>query len=798
VRRLDGPEPAVCHKEVKGVAASWAMDFSPDTKRLAYLLTDTRIAVVDLTSGQVRYLPPTGATEQDCIRFARDGRRFALQTRRAGKWSVEVRDAAAGQVQRSFLHPEKVTNPAWHPDGRTLATCCDDRRIRLWDTASGQLLRVLEGHKSWGINCAFNRTGDRLLSNDWHNVLRVWEPSSGRPLLSFPAGGYAHLRVSPDDRVSAFHVADDTKPQLLRLHAGLEYRTIDVRDGTSGRGIDYSASPKVHPGGRLLAAAATDGSVVLVDLSAGREVATLPILRGRPLLWERSGDLRTSGGSGLLRWPVRADPAEPGRSGFGPPQRLLPARRWNDQWGSSADGQTIAIPDRNRGAVVEHRGPPARTVRLQPRQDVRCCALSPDGRWVATGSHSNTDGLGAKVWEAATGKLVKELPVPGLCGVAFSPDGRWLLTTGGGCRLWEVGSWNEWWKVDGASGCFSPDGRLLAVEDTPGAVRLLRPQDRTELTRLEAPEQTRLMPRCFTPDGTRLIAVGVETQALHVWDLRAVRECLAELGLDWDLPPYPPAAAEPVTPPLTVSVHYGDLMALAHPRQAVAVYSLAIALCPLNPEAYLQRGRAHESLKEAQQAIPDYSLFLALAPPADKRRAEVLLRRSLSHQRLKDTPRALADLRQVLEQDLDQSLRSELALACNNMAWQLVTGPAQKRDPARALPLAEKAVALMTEEPLYRNTLGVVYYRLGRYGPAVEALERSLRENEGEYAPASDLFFLAMCHARRGEAAAAKDCYDRAVQWVQEWKKPLQAEEKQELDAFRAEAETVLGQQAKP
>jgi WD40 repeat protein len=282
VRRIDGPDPPVCHQEPEGVAGTWATDFSPDSKRLAYLRTDTSIAVVDLTSSQVRYLPPTGAV-QDHIQFAPDGLRFALQTRRAGKWSVEVRDAAAGQVQRSFLHPEIVNHPAWHPDGRTLATCCDDRLIRLWDVASGRLLRVLEGHKTLGINCAFNRTGDRLLSNDWHGVLRVWEPSSGRQLLSFPASGYAHLRVSPDDRVSALHAADPTKLQLLRLHPGLEYRIIDVRSSTSSRGIDHTASPKVHPGGRLLAAMALDGSVVLVDLSAGREVATLPISGGEAI-----------------------------------------------------------------------------------------------------------------------------------------------------------------------------------------------------------------------------------------------------------------------------------------------------------------------------------------------------------------------------------------------------------------------------------------------------------------------------------------------------------------------------------
>jgi len=102
------------------------------------------------------------------------------------------------------------------------------------------------------------------------------------------------------------------------------------------------------------------------------------------------------------------------------------------------------------------------------------------------------------------------------------------------------------------------------------------------------------------------------------------------------------------------------------------------------------------------------------------------------------------------------STRNKLAQACNNIAWQMVTGPAQERDLAQALPLAEKALVLRPEEPMYRSTLGVVYYRLERYGPAVEALERSLRETQGDSA-GHDLFVLAMCHARRGEAAAAKD-----------------------------------------
>jgi tetratricopeptide (TPR) repeat protein len=327
---------------------------------------------------------------------------------------------------------------------------------------------------------------------------------------------------------------------------------------------------------------------------------------------------------------------------------------------------------------------------LQPQQDVRHCAVSPDGRWVATGSHNNTDGLGAKVWDAGTGELAREFRVPGLCSVTFSSDGRWLLTTGGGCRLWEVGSWKEGPKVGGTSGCFSPDGRLLAVDDAPGAIRLVRPENGRELARLEAPEQTRLLPQCFTPDGTQLIALGDETRALHVWNLRLIRKGLTRLGIDWDAPQYL-EAADGMPRPLEVTI-------------------------------------------------------LGTRPP---------------------------DPQQL-----------------NNRAWSLATGPADQRDPAQALKLIQDALKLQPDETSFQNTLGVIQYRNGQYSQAITTLEKSLRINKGEFA-AFDLFSLAMCHAKLGDAAKAKDCFDRAVRWI-EAQKNLPADYFEELKAFRAEAEAEL------
>jgi WD40 repeat protein len=277
----------------------------------------------------------------------------------------------------------------------------------------------------------------------------------------------------------------------------------------------------------------------VIDLSDGQLLAEIPPPGGWPFLFEPSGALVTNTDKGLLHWPRALDPLT-GLCRFGPPEQLYERPATNGFRGST-NGRVLVLANHSRGTVVLYRDT-GRRVLLQPQEDVRCCALSPDGRWVATGSHNTRQGgAGAKVWDAQSGKLVKELPVGGLCTVAFSPDGRWLGTGGGGCRLWRVGTWEGGPKVGGGNFAFSPDSRMLAVAGDAGVVRLVDPDSGQEYGRLTGPDPIGLTPACFTPDGAQLITHGSETRAIHIFDLRAIRRQLAEMGLDWSLPPYPPA-----------------------------------------------------------------------------------------------------------------------------------------------------------------------------------------------------------------------------------------------------------------
>jgi serine/threonine protein kinase/WD40 repeat protein/Tfp pilus assembly protein PilF len=718
--RIDGPKPVLVlddnHRDIA---------FRPDSLQFAVDYPDSSVRLFDTASAKElrRFTVPLVGSDVGLVWNPKLPRLLVSTTR--SRLLLDVDTGKSWPIAPAI--PTGFNFSDWHPDGRVLALSDTEFKIHLWDTITNRPVRPpLEGHRNSGIMMRFNHAGDRLLSTDWNNIWRLWDVGTGQQLLALPAVG-AYLKFSPDDHLLAAS-SSLSRLRMFRVCLGQEFRSV-VRQGGSARGgYGNIGQPALDGEGHLLAVSARDG-VALIDLESGEEAGLLPIPGNAPVAFEADGALLTSGSTGLLRWPITLGPESAQRC-FGPPERLF-NQKPNHNAGISADGRVVAIPTATNPAVLlfeEHR-----ILRLGPQNDVRSCAVSPDGHWVATGSHDVKEGGGARVWEARTGMQVKELPVGALCLVRFSPDGKWLLTGGGGSRLWHVGTWEEQVLQSeapmlGGIGAFTRDGSILAIGDKPGVVRLLKTATGTEIARLTAPEQTRFNPYCFTPDGSRLIAVGVETQALHVFDLRAIRAGLVELGLDWDAPPLSPAPAVSHDP-VRIQVTMGN---------------------------FWQRCAAEECFSRATQ-----------------------------HIRMKEYPQALTALRQAVQTD------PTYARASNSLAWLLLTGPKDLRDPSQALTLARKAVEQAPGEFSYQNTLGVALFRTGHIAEAVAFLEKSLREGKG-VADGMDLFVLAMCHSRQSDAVQALDCYDRGVRWLEEQRDRIPALWVAEISEFQAEAEAML------
>ena len=129
----------------------------------------------------------------------------------------------------------------------------------------------------------------------------------------------------------------------------------------------------------------------------------------------------------------------------------------------------------------------------------------------------------------------------------------------------------------------------------------------------------------------------------------------------------------------------------------------------------------------------------------------------------------------------------ETLISMNDLAWALATCPdPTARNLGRVIELAKKMVELAPEEGIFRNTLGIVHYRVGDWQAAIAALDKSMELREG--GDSNDYFFLAMAHWQLGHKEDARQWYARAVEWMEK-KNPSN----EELLRFRAEAAKLLG-----
>ena len=335
------------------------------------------------------------------------------------------------------------------------------------------------------------------------------------------------------------------KISRLELSWSKEYRRLPVDPWGHRYGeLDFS------PDGTLLATA-KDAGFRLHDLSTGKELGWLPFEKGscHAVIFTPDGKgLITSEEDVAVRFRRLTSGANPGEIRMGPPQILFECEGVRSA-ALDAEGKYLAVAARSPGqSVILNVQNPGEKIFLEGAPVCDYIDITPDGKWVATGHFQRKE---VQIWNGKSGKLERNLEMPGPSRVTFSPDGKWLATSSTEYQLWEVGSWKR--KNRAVSGhptahvsciTFSPDGRVIAL-GREGDIQLYEIANGKLMATLEAPDANVLASLRFSPDGT--ILAGLERcREVQIWDLRKLRAQLRAMNLDWDLPEFP--SPPPVTP----------------------------------------------------------------------------------------------------------------------------------------------------------------------------------------------------------------------------------------------------------
>ena len=85
--------------------------------------------------------------------------------------TVKVWDVATGECLRTL---EGAGGRVLACAGGTLASGSADQTVKVWDAATGECLRTLEGHSDPVWSVAFDPSGGTLASGSWDQTVKVW------------------------------------------------------------------------------------------------------------------------------------------------------------------------------------------------------------------------------------------------------------------------------------------------------------------------------------------------------------------------------------------------------------------------------------------------------------------------------------------------------------------------------------------------------------------------------------------------------------------------------------------------
>lgn len=239
----------------------------------------------------------------------------------------------AGQVPESprFLHDDSVQTVAFAPDGQTIASAGIDRSIRLWKSATGELVREVGQHEGRIFALTFSPDGKQLASTSSDLKIHLWDPAAGKLVrtLHGHTDTIQAVAFSPDGT----HLATAALDQTVRLWdpaTGKVFRVIDYTEdrapslafSADGKRVYVGYNPSPHVRG--------------YDVTTGKEVfnaavhkngdLTCVVVAGRYLV--------VGTASGFLRRFDLEHSTEPGRAGVGGACLSLAA---------SADGKLLLV-----------------------------------------------------------------------------------------------------------------------------------------------------------------------------------------------------------------------------------------------------------------------------------------------------------------------------------------------------------------------------------------------------------------------------------------------------------------------
>lgn len=508
--------------------------------------------VVNVSSSQIESTHPAGRSRHGYDHFGAarlspdNGRLYLTHSDYLNdRYSIQCIDLRTDEElwQTELQHGDQPTTLDVSPDGRVLTTGSgfSDPLIRVWNAASGKLLRQLDGHTAWVSDLAFTRDGRHLVSAAGDQTIRFWDTNTWTNTMVLRGHGGEVWGIAISD--PAQRIASVSKDGDLKLWRKDGKRAADAYRRLSESLGPFDVQPLDHSRVLLLPRGQPPE---LVDLKSdspptllaeiGPSTNILGCFGTNSLcVWNGTnqilvGELR--GAEFVQRGGIALD------SGLRPTGFTYNSTRRLVAWTEGTSSTSLYLAS---------LAAPRRRIEL--KSDVPGLvpfSFSGEGNYLAARSDGRplgdpTKGLETlRVWNVESGQIVASIN-RNFTDACFAANGSVLVVALHNRMSSEIGFY-DLVRPDRApklvqGGFFttalavSPDGRMVSATPEDGQILLLDSAQR----KLSDSIRGHLVIACdsaFSPDGRRLFSTDRGQEAVKLWDVGTRQELLTLAGTD--------------------------------------------------------------------------------------------------------------------------------------------------------------------------------------------------------------------------------------------------------------------------
>jgi WD40 repeat protein len=152
-----------------------SISYSPNGGKVATASYGGIIQLWDTKSGVSMYSTGDGYSVYRDISFHPDGRSIAV-ARENTKNNIQILDANTGAEVKAWTGHSSALGITYSPEGNQIATSGWDSTAMIWDSNTGELIRVIKDYNHRQVNdVAFSPDGSRLATTSGDKTAKVWD-----------------------------------------------------------------------------------------------------------------------------------------------------------------------------------------------------------------------------------------------------------------------------------------------------------------------------------------------------------------------------------------------------------------------------------------------------------------------------------------------------------------------------------------------------------------------------------------------------------------------------------------------